>query len=94
MAELKNWAKKKANEASPAALPTKLNQPHTYDASGAYRMGTSCADQWYTLPAEGYAEQISAILYETMVHMMNTTTKPQKIVAGPGQQTNKLLVMH
>lgn len=35
-----------ANEASPAALPKKLNQPHVYEHSGEYCAGTTCALQW------------------------------------------------
>ena len=35
-----------AKEASPAALPKKLNQPHVYEHRGEYCAGTTCALQW------------------------------------------------
>jgi hypothetical protein len=44
-----------AKLASPAPLPRKFAQPVTYEASGALRSLASWPDQWYTLPAEGYA---------------------------------------
>jgi hypothetical protein len=39
--ELKKIANADANEASPAALPRKFDQPHIYEHNGAYFSGTT-----------------------------------------------------
>ena len=57
--------------------------PVTYAANGPHFLGVSWPAQWYTDPALGYALQISAMLYDTMVMRTHETSQPQTHMDGP-----------
>ena len=64
-----------------------MNQPQTYEAPLAHRLGASMATQEYCPPATGYALHISAMEYATVRAKRQTATHPQIITGGPPDST-------
>ena len=61
----------------------KLNHPQMYDANGAHLSLANIPAQWYTLPAEGYEEHISAIESPTIIENIEPIIHPHIITTGP-----------
>jgi hypothetical protein len=66
-----------------ATWPSKLNQPVTHDANGAYFLGARIADQKYGPPADGIADTISAMPRPTNMVKKDTTIQPTDMTPGP-----------
>ncbi len=83
MAAAKICPKPNAKLASPAAFPRKFNHPVMYDENGAHLALANMPAQWYTLPAEGYEEQISAMQAPIMFEKTDPIIQPQNMTTGP-----------